>query len=143
MQPIPTVIAALLPLAATMLSARLNDDGFKPGANALIALVFILLAAIACELLSASIPVTWTLRIIGVLAYVGILMSGDLNVLYQYLIAKPSPISTALGGPTLATSTQTVTTSAVPASVPTPITLPSGASAVPQRASAPPTTPSA
>jgi hypothetical protein len=144
MQPIPTAIAALLPLLATILSSWLNDDKFKPGVNALIAAVFVLLTAVGCELLSASIPVSWTLRLVGVLVYVGVLMAGDLSVLYQYLVYKPSPLSSALGGPTAPTSTQTVTTSAVPASVPTPITLPVGSTPVPQRASAqPPTTPSA
>lgn len=96
MQPtVPMAIAALLPLIATMLSSLLADDKLAPSTNAAIALTAILLTATLCEFLSADIPVSWTLRLIGVLLYVGVLMQGDLSVLYQYLVAKPSPIAPA------------------------------------------------
>lgn len=116
---IPTVIAALLPLFATMLSSWLNDDHFKPGVNAIIALVALIVTAIVCELLSGSIPLTWSLRVVVVLAYVGILMNGDLSVLYTYLVAKPSPVSSALG-----LNTPTPTPPQSPVSAPKPIVIP-------------------
>lgn len=94
---IPTTIAALLPLFATILSSWLNDDGFKPGVNALIAFFALLLTAIVCLLLSSSIPLTWPLRVVAVLGYIGVLMNGDLSVLYGYLVGKSSPVSKALG----------------------------------------------
>ena len=52
---IPTTIAAILPLLATMLSSWLNDDHFRPGINALIALAAILLTATACEMLAGNV----------------------------------------------------------------------------------------
>lgn len=122
---VPVSIAAGLPLLATLLSAFLADDGFKPGVNALIAALALLLTAIACVLLSASIPVTWPLRIIAVLAYVGILMNGDLSVLYQYLVVKPSPFVP-----------RPAPANANPVRIPTPIVMPSlppqgGAASIP------------
>lgn len=131
MQPIPTTIAALLPLGATALSSWLNDDNLAAGANALISLVLILIAAIACMLLSASVPVTWPLRLLAVLGYVGVLMNGDLSVLYGYLVKKPSPIAPRPAP----VNVNPLTSLGTNAAVPTPITLPSGASPVPPRAS--------
>lgn len=91
---IPTTIAAILPLLATMLSSWLADDHLAPGINALIALMAILATATACELLGTGLipgnPAGTALAIAG---YVGVLMAGDLSVLYQYLVAKPSPVS--------------------------------------------------
>lgn len=95
---IPTTIAALLPLVATVLSSWLNDDHFKPGVNALIALVAILATATGCELLAGNFTGNWAASVLGGFGYVGVLMAGDFNILYQYLVAKPSPISAALGG---------------------------------------------
>ena len=127
---IPTAIAALLPLFATMLSSWLNDDSFKPGINALIALIAILLTAGACELLAGNVTGDPAASFLAVLGYVGVLMTGDLSVLYQYLVAKPSPVS----GPTPPAN-------ANPVRVPTALTLPPNATPVPPRASAqPPTT---
>ena|SRR5258708_738346 len=102
---IPTAIAAILPLLATMLSSWLNDDHFRPGINAGIALAFILLTATACELLAGNVTGNISVSFLAVLGYVGVLMSGDLSVLYQYLVAKPSPVSKALGMP-VSTSTK-------------------------------------
>jgi hypothetical protein len=97
---IPTAIAALLPLLATMLSSWLNDDHFKPGINALIALIAILLTATICEWLAGGfIPGNEAVSFLAILGYVGVLMAGDFSVLYQYLVAKPSPVSRALGLP--------------------------------------------
>jgi hypothetical protein len=92
---IPTTIAALLPILATIISSWLNDDQLTPGGNALIALAALLVTSAACELLSADLPVSWPLRLVGVLAYIGVLMNGDLSVLYQYLVKQPSPLAPA------------------------------------------------
>lgn len=90
---IPTTIAAILPLLATMLSSWLADDHLAPGINALIALVAILATATACELLANGIiPGNPAASFVGVAGYVGVLMAGDLGVLYQYLVAKPGPL---------------------------------------------------
>lgn len=126
---IPTTIAALLPLAATSLSSWLNDDGQKPGFNAIIALIAIVLTSVVCVLLSGSIPLGWPLRIVAVLAYIGVLMNGDLSVLYGYLVAKPSPLSP-----------KPAPVNANPVRVPTALVLPPDSTPVPPRASAPPTT---
>jgi len=92
MPTIPTALAALLPFAATLLSSWLNDDSLKPGTNALIALCALLFTATGCELLTVGlIPHNPAATFLGVLAYVTILMQGDLSVLYGYLIAQPSP----------------------------------------------------
>lgn len=96
---IPTTIAALLPLFATILSSWLNDDGFKPGVNAGIAALAILVTAICCELLAGNITGNPQASFLAVLGYVGVLMAGDFSVLYQYLLAKKSPMSTLLTPP--------------------------------------------
>lgn len=94
MQPsIPVTIAALLPLLATVLSSWLADDHLAAGINALIALVAILVTATGCELLAGNFTGNVSVSFIGTLGYVGVLMNGDLSVLYMYLIAKPSPLS--------------------------------------------------
>ena len=93
---VPTVIAALLPLLATALSSWLNDDHLPQGINALISLVAIIVTAVGCELLAGGlIPGNWPASFVGVLAYVGILMQGDLATLYTFLVAKPSPVAPA------------------------------------------------
>ena len=96
---IPDAIAALLPLLATILSAQLASNHFRPAVNAIISLLAILATAVACELLSADIPASWPLRLAGVLAYVAVLMHGDLHSLYDYLVASPSPVAKTLGVP--------------------------------------------
>lgn len=120
---IPTVVAALLPLVATMLSSWLSSDRLPAGVNALTALCALLLTAVVCELLSGAIPLTWPLRFLAILGYVAILMNGDLSVLYRYLVAKPGPI-----GPKPAPANPN------PVRVPTALTLPG--TPVPPRASA-------
>ena len=135
---IPTAIAAILPLLATIISSWLADDKLTRGVNALIALAALLVAAVLCEWLAGGlIPGNPTASFIGILAYVGVLMSGDLSTLYQYLVYKPSPVAPKPANPNPVTSPVTS------AAVPTPIVLPSGASVVPPRASATDTTPSA
>jgi hypothetical protein len=131
---IPTAIAALLPLLATILSSWLNDDHFKPGINALIALIAILLTATICEWLAGGfIPGNEAVSFLAILGYVGVLMAGDFSVLYQYLVAKPSPVSRALGMP-VAPATQTPTTSVVTKAYipPAPIVLPPPTSTTPK-----------
>lgn len=121
---IPTAIAAILPLLATIISSWLADDKLTRGVNALIALAALLVAAILCEWLAGGlIPANPAGSFIGILAYVGVLMSGDLSTLYQYLVYKPSPVAPKTLPPT---STQTV-----PSSVPTPIVLPSSSATQP------------
>lgn len=90
---IPDSIAVILPFLATILSSWLNDDGLKPGANALISVGAILIAAIACELLASNFTFSNPTWFIGVLGYVGILMRGDLGVLYNYMVKKSSPLA--------------------------------------------------
>lgn len=89
---IPTAIAALLPFLATALSSWLSDDHLPQKVNALIALAAIVLTAISCELLAGNFTGNWAASFLGTLGYVTILMQGDLSVLYQYLVAKPSPL---------------------------------------------------
>src|SRR5262249_39094074 len=71
---IPIAIAGFLPLLATGLSSWLADDKLKPGINALIALIAILLAATACELLAGNVTGDPATSFLGILGYVGVLM---------------------------------------------------------------------
>lgn len=116
---IPATIAALLPLVATMLSSWLNDDNLQPGVNALIALIAILLTATGCELLAGNFTGNVAASFLGILGYVGVLMSGDLSMLYQYLVAKPSPLSKPVA-PINANPVRIPTALVIPPAVPNP-----------------------
>lgn len=143
MQPsIPQDAALVLPLVAAGLTRWLSSDRLAAWANALIALLFLLATAILCAWLSGTFLLSSPqASVLAVLAYVALLMNGSLRTILLYLESIPSPFDVTVPAPFI--PTQTVTTKATPPSVPMPIVLPSGASAVPPRASATDTTPSA
>lgn len=111
---IPTTIAAILPLIATMLSSWLADDKLAPGINALIALIAILFTATLCEWLDGNFTGNVAASFLAILGYVGVLMAGDFSVLYSYLVATPSPLNRVVEG------------SVAPAN-PNPVRVPNGA----------------
>lgn len=131
---IPTAIAAILPLLATIISSWLADDKLARGVNALIALVALLVAASLCEWLAGGlIPGNPTASFIGVLAYIGVLMNGDLSTLYQYLMYKPSPVAPR----------PPIPANPNPVRVPTALTMTQGTNASPSQTGGLPTPPSA
>jgi hypothetical protein len=90
---IPTTLAAVLPLIATMLSGYLSSDQLKPGINALIALAALIVTALACFFLAGNWTGNWTASILSILGYIALLMSGDLSVLRQWLTTSaPLPL---------------------------------------------------
>jgi len=135
----PQAIAALLPLIATMLSSWLSQDRLPRFANALIALVALVMTALVCAVLAGNFTGNQQASLLAVLGYVAILMSGDLRVLYQFLVATPGPLAAALAPPQpLAPSP--ISTAKTP---PQPISFPSSQQSGPQQGSGmriPPTT---
>ena len=100
MQPTPPqAIAALLPLLATMVSSWLSQDRLPRFANALIALVALVMTALVCAVLAGNFTGNQQASLLAILGYVAILMHGDLHVLYQFLVAAPGPLAAALAPP--------------------------------------------
>lgn len=140
MQPtIPQDVAFVLPLIAAGLTHYLISDRLAPWKNALIAIVFLIATALACAWLSGNFLLgSPQASVLAILAYVVVLMQGSLRTILLYLESIPSPFdSPAPANP------QPVTSLGTSAAVPTPLTLPAGSSAVPPRASAQTTEPSA
>src|SRR5579885_2347588 len=79
-QTVPQAVAALLP----------------KWANALIAFLALVGTAFACVSLSGNFTGNAQTSILLMLSYVAILMNGDLRVLYQFLVAAPSPLAAAV-----------------------------------------------
>lgn len=100
---IPLSIAAALPIVGQIVSSLLIDDRQKPGVNAAIAGVFLLLVAAVCALLAGNFTGNWTLTIGVIVAYCAVLMRSSLGMLTQFFDLVPSPIANALFGkpPTL------------------------------------------
>lgn len=127
MQPsIPQDAALILPLVAAGITRWLSSDHLAAWLNALIALLFLVGTAVLCAWLSGTFLLSSPqASVLAVLAYVALLMNGSLRTILLYLESIPSPFDSPKPTPT---STQTVTTNATPASVPTPIMLPSAPS---------------
>lgn len=137
MQPtLPQDLAFILPLLAAGLTHWLSSDRLAGWQNALIAALFLVGTALLCAWLSGTFLLgSPQASVLAVLGYVALLMHGSLSTILTYLEGIKSPFDATVPAPFI--STQTVTTKATPASVPTPITLPPGSSPVPPRASAP------
>ncbi|MGH2505932.1 MAG: hypothetical protein ACRDHZ_00705 [Ktedonobacteraceae bacterium] len=93
MQPtIPQDVAFLLPLAGAGLTRYLSSDRLAQWQNALIALIFLLLAALGCVWLSGTfLLASPQASVLAILGYVVLLMNGSLKTIMLYVQSIPSP----------------------------------------------------